>query len=199
VTKAAEGGQAEVQVAQLATERATNPDVKQFAEKLVTDHTKANAELSSLASSKNVKVDQDNDKDHLYKKLEKKSGNDFDREFVEEMVDDHEKDIKMFEKAASDAKDADVRNFASKTLPTLREHLQIVEGLRSSVMPTGREDSSSGRNLSTTGSTNSSTTSGSYNSGSSSNNNSSVNGTTGTSKQTSGSTSSDTAHHDSTH
>jgi putative membrane protein len=193
-------------VAQLAAERATNPDVKQFAEKLVTDHTKANAELTSLASAKNVKVDQDNDKDHAYKKLEKKSGNDFDREFVEEMVDDHEKDIKMFEKAASDAKDAEVRNFASKTLPTLREHLQIVEGLRSSVMPTGREDSSSGRNLDTTGSTTSSTTTGSYNagstSGSSTNNSSSVNGTTGTSNQTSGSSSTgtdDTSHRDSTH
>jgi putative membrane protein len=69
----------------------------------------------------------------------------FDRDFVEHMIDDHEKDIKMFEKAAKDAKDSEVRAFASKHVDHLREHLKIAQGLRATVMPTGRMDDSSGR------------------------------------------------------
>jgi putative membrane protein len=145
VTKAADGGQAEVQLAELAAQRAMNPEVKSFAQKLVDDHTKVNSELMSLASQKNVKVDVDDDKDRAYNRLNKKSGSEFDQEFVEHMVDEHEKDVKMFEKAASDAKDPEVRAFASKHVADLREHLQQAQSLRQSVMPTGRTDSSSGR------------------------------------------------------
>jgi putative membrane protein len=167
VTKAADDGKAEVQIAQLAAQRATNPDVKQFAERMVRDHTAVNQELMGIASSKNVKLDQDNDKDRAYNKLAKKSGEDFDREFVQHMVDEHEKDVKLFEKAASDAKDPEIRGFASKHVGHLREHLQIVQGLQASVMPTGRSDTSSGRSgTSTSGSTNSSdSSSGSTSSG----------------------------------
>ena len=145
VTKAADGGQAEVQLAELAAQRAMNPEVKSFAQKLVDDHTKVNSELMSLASQKNVKVDVDDDKDRAYNRLNKKSGSEFDQEFVEHMIDEHEKDVKMFEKAASDAKDPEVRAFASKHVTDLREHLQQAQSLRQSVMPTGRTDSSSGR------------------------------------------------------
>ena len=147
VTKAADGGMAEVQVAQLAAQRASNPEVKSFAQKLVDDHTQVNSELMSLAGQKNVKMDNDDDKDRAYKRLNKKSGEEFDQEFVEHMIDEHEKDIKLFEKASSDAKDADVRAFASKHLDHLREHLQAAQNLRESVMPTGRMDKSSGRSL----------------------------------------------------
>ena len=138
VTKAADGGQTEVQAAQLAAQRATNPDVKNFAQKLVDDHTKVNSELMTLAKQKNVKLDTDDHKDRAYNRLNKKSGAEFDQEFVENMIDEHEKDIKMFEKAASDAKDAEVRSFASKHVSHLREHLQQAQNLRQSVMPTGR-------------------------------------------------------------
>jgi putative membrane protein len=189
VTKAADDGQAEVQVAKLAAERATNPDVKQFAERMVRDHTAVNQELMGIASSKGVKLDKDDGKDRTYNKLAKKSGADFDREFVEHMIDEHEKDIKLFEKASNDAKDSDIRGFASKHLGHLREHLQIVEGLRASVMPTGRDNNSSGRSTSTTSSSNNATSSGSSSDNSTS---SSVNGTSGTSNQTSGASSSGT-------
>jgi putative membrane protein len=145
VTKAADGGQAEVQLAELAAQRATNPEVKSFAQKLVDDHTKVNSELMSIASQKNVKVDVDDDKDRAYKRLNKKSGSEFDQEFVEHMIDEHEKDVKMFEKAASDAKDPEIRAFASKHVSHLREHLQQAQSLRQSVMPTGRTDDTSGR------------------------------------------------------
>lgn len=148
VTKAVDGGQAEVQLAELAAQRATNPEVKSFAQKLVTDHTKVNTELMSLASQKNVKLDLDDDKDRAYKRLNKKSGSEFDQEFVEHMIDEHEKDVKMFEKAASDAKDPELRSFASKHVSHLREHLQEAQSLRQSVMPTGRADDTSGRSTS---------------------------------------------------
>ena len=140
VSKAADEGKAEVDLAKLASERATNPEVRNYAQKLVEDHTKVNAELTTLATQKSVKLDTDDDKDRSYKRLSKKSGADFDQEFVEHMIDAHEKDIKMFEKAAKDAKDADIRSFAAKHVDHLREHLRTAEGLRTSTMPTGRTD-----------------------------------------------------------
>ena len=154
VTKAADGGQAEVQIAELAAQKATNPEVKSFAQKLVDDHSKVNSELMSLASQKNVKMDVDTDKDRAYKRLNKKSGAEFDQEFVEHMIDEHEKDVKLFEKAASEAKDPELRAFASKHVSHLRDHLQAAQSLRQSVMPTGRTDDTSGRSTSggTTGS-----------------------------------------------
>lgn len=145
VTKAADGGQDEVQLAQLAAQRATNPDVRSFAQKLVDDHSKVNSELMSLAAQKSVKVDMDNDKDRAYKRLNKKSGAEFDQEFVEHMIDEHEKAIKLFEKASTDAKDSELRSFAASHVAHLREHLQEAQSLRQTVMPTGRVDNTSGR------------------------------------------------------
>lgn len=141
VTKAADHGMAELNLAQLATEKASNPEVRSYAQKLVEAHEKVKSELTALASQKNVKLDADDDgKDRTYKRLSNKSGREFDEEFVEHMIEMHEDDVKMFEKAASDAKDAELRAFASKHVDHLREHLQQAQNLRQSIMPTGRED-----------------------------------------------------------
>jgi putative membrane protein len=186
VTKAADGGQSEVDLAQLAAERASNPDVRAFAQKLVSDHSKVNSELENLASTKSVKLDQDNDKDRAYKRLSAKSGPDFDREFIDHMIDEHEDDIKMFEKASVDAKDLDVRNFASKHLADLRQHLQQAQALQRSTMPTGRTDednnASSSSSSSSTPSSRSSSNSaaGSTSSGSSDSMNSGTNSSSST-------------------
>jgi putative membrane protein len=145
VNKAAEEGHAEHQLAQLAAQRATSSEVRTYAQKLVEEHAKVNAELKTIASEKNVDVDIDDDQDRAYKRLNKKTGSEFDQEFVEHMIDEHERDIKMFEKAASDAKDPEVRAFASKHVGSLREHLQQAQSLRQTLMPTGRLDDSSGR------------------------------------------------------
>ncbi|HVS53635.1 MAG TPA: DUF4142 domain-containing protein [Opitutaceae bacterium] len=145
VNKTAEGNQDEVQIAQLAAQRASNPDVRDFAQKLVSDHTNMGSELSSLASTKNVKLDKDNGQTREYKRLSNKSGADFDREFVDHMVDEHEKDIKDFEKASTDAKDTELRDFASKHLADLRQHLAMAQNLQRSTAPTGRNDHSSGK------------------------------------------------------
>jgi len=182
-----------VALAQLAAQRATNSEVRNFAQMLVDDHSKVNSELMSIASQKSVKVDKDNDKDRTYKRLSKKTGADFDQEFVEHMIDEHEKDIKMFEKAASDAKDPDVRSFASKHVADLRQHLQQAQNLRQTVMPTGRMDNSSGRSTTDSGaSTSSSSTpsSSTFDTTSGTSSTPSSSSSTGSSTDTSGSSSS---------
>lgn len=178
VRKAADDGQEEVAIAQLAAEKATNPDVKQFAQQMVQEHTQVNQQLMSLANSKDLKIDQeDSTKERAYRRLNKTSGNDFDREFIDRMVDDHEKDIKLFEKAAKDAKDPEVRQFASSTLDQLRQHLQHVQQLQQSVIPTGRENDNSGR-FNATGSSSSTTSTGATSESSS------LSGTSGSSSST---------------
>src|SRR5205085_3204343 len=128
---------------------------KTFAQKLIDDHTKANAELKQIATSKGLilpepsdkitDVTDDTDRTRVrekdeaedlgrkahaeLKKLENLSGTDFAKAFAKMAVSDHEKDVKEFEKASQKADDADVRAFAAKTLPTLREHLQQAKGL----------------------------------------------------------------------
>jgi putative membrane protein len=129
IEKAAKGGMAEVQLGQLAQEHASNDQVKQFAARMVQDHGKANEELRQLAQEKGVTMPagpshMDN---HEMTKLSKLTGADFDREYMKNMVKDHQKDVKEFQKEASKAKDADVRNFAAKTLPTLQDHLQMAQ------------------------------------------------------------------------
>lgn len=141
ITKTADAGTTEVELAELATEQATNPDVKKYAQMLVDDHTKVNDELKSIASAKGVTLDtEDLGSDRAYKRLSKKTDMDFDREFVEHMIDSHEDSIKRFEKASADSKDADIRAFAAKHVDHLRTHLAKAETLRTTIMPTGRVD-----------------------------------------------------------
>lgn len=181
VTKAAEDGQAEVQLAQLAAQRAQNPEVRSFAQRLVTDHTQVNSELMSIASSKQVNLDKEDNKDRAYRRLSKENGADFDREFVEHMIDQHEKDIKAFDKAAQDAKDQEIRSFASKHVGHLREHLQQAQTLRQSVMPTGRTDDTTSSSTGLGGTGSMSDQSGSGTSGSSTGSSTGASGSTGTS------------------
>jgi putative membrane protein len=131
IEDAAKGGMFEVQSGQIAAQKATDPQVKEFANKLVQDHTKANNELKQIAEAKGVQIpDKDKWTDkHEINKLEKLSGDKFDREFAEHSVKDHEKDIKKFEKAANSVKDPELKAWAEKTLPTLREHLAMAQKL----------------------------------------------------------------------
>jgi len=135
VETAAKDGMAEVELGQVAQQKAQNPQVKEFASRMVQDHGKANDELKTLASSKGVQLPTETDRSHKHEadELNKKSADKFDREYMEEMVKDHKKDVKEFEKQAKNAKDADVRNFASKTLPTLQEHLKMAEAAQKAV------------------------------------------------------------------
>ena len=132
IKNTAEDGMGEVKIATLGTQKAERADVKEFATMLVTDHTKANEELAMLAKSKGVETSQviSSDAASKFKDLEKESGKAFDDAFLAHMEKDHKKDIDAFEDAEKNCKDGEVKAWASKTLPTLRAHLEKVKALR---------------------------------------------------------------------
>jgi len=132
---AANGGMAEVALSKLAQQKATNAKVKEFAAMMVMDHSKANDELKTLAKTKNITLPDSvsNDKKATMQDLAKKSGKDFDKAYVSQMVDDHKKTISLFEDGAKNLKDADLKAFATKTLPTLKEHLTKINSINDSM------------------------------------------------------------------
>ena len=131
VMEALKGGMAEVELGKLAGEKASNDAVKQFGKRMADDHAKAGEELKKLAMDKGIQPPSDLDGKHrkLHDRLSKLSGAEFDRAYVNEMVKDHRKDVKDFQREADKAKDPDVKAFASKTLPTLQDHLKQIEDL----------------------------------------------------------------------
>lgn len=119
-------GDAEVELGRLAEQRATRPEVKEFAQMMARDHQEAGAELKQIAGKHNIQPaagDHDDHKD-LSQRLSKLSGAEFDREYMKAMVDDHEKAVNDVEKKAEDADNPEIRQWASKALPTLRQHLE---------------------------------------------------------------------------
>jgi putative membrane protein len=129
--EAAQGSAAEVELGQLAREKAESPDIKAFAQRMVEDHTKANDQLKQVAGQKGVPLPPQPDaKDSAEKtRLGKMSGAQFDKAYMNYMVADHKKDVAALEKEASHASDPDLRNFAQATLPTLQSHLQQAESI----------------------------------------------------------------------
>ncbi|MDQ6785236.1 MAG: DUF4142 domain-containing protein [Acidobacteriota bacterium] len=126
---AAPGGTAEVVLGKMAASKSNNAEVKAFAQKMIDDHSKAGEELKALAAQKKVMLPTDVMPAHkqLMEKLSKLSGADFDREYVKAMVEAHEKDVAAFENVSKTAADADVKAFATKTLPTLKIHLEMIK------------------------------------------------------------------------
>lgn len=131
-TKAAQGGMAEVQFSQLALQKSQNAEVKNFAERMVTDHAKANNELKALAAKKNVTLPTEMDAAHQSRLNELKgmTGAEFDRAYVETMVADHQASVQLFENQADEKNDPDSSAFAQKTLPTLRMHLEAIQNIQ---------------------------------------------------------------------
>jgi putative membrane protein len=135
IEDAAAGGMAEVELGKLAEQRASNPQVKQYGARMVQDHGKANDELKSLASAKGVQLpaalpkSKQNDLD----KMGKLTGADFDKAYMKHMVDDHKHNVTMFEKQSKSGQDGDLKAWAAKTLPTLREHEQLAQTTHASV------------------------------------------------------------------
>jgi putative membrane protein len=132
IQQAAEGGMYEVQIAQLAASKATDANVKSFADTLVKDHQAANNELVQMANAKKVELPAAPPRAMRrdIERLAQRKGKDFDEHFVREVgIKDHEKDIKMFEKGSGSVKDAQLKAWIDKTLPHLREHLAIAQKL----------------------------------------------------------------------
>jgi putative membrane protein len=132
VKKAATGGMEEVELGRLAQQKASSQRVKNFGQMMVDDHSKANDQLKTIATQKNIDIpaavtdDQRKDIDML----SKKSGTDFDKAYVDMMVNDHKKDIDEFKKAQAKVNDNDIKNFAINTLPTLQKHLDSIQAIK---------------------------------------------------------------------
>jgi putative membrane protein len=124
VDKAAAGGMAEVKLSKLAMERAQAMEVKNFARKMVEDHSKANTELKQIAEKKGVSAPTTLDDKHqrVYDQLAKLSGDEFDREYMKAMTEDHDDAVKLFKDQMENGQDADLKSFAMKTLPVLEKH-----------------------------------------------------------------------------
>jgi len=144
IKEAAQGGMMEVQLGKAAQDKASNEKVKEFGKRMEQDHSKANDELKKIASDKGVQLSSDLDKKHKSKmdKLTKLSGAEFDRQYMRDMVSDHKDDIKKFQNEADKGKDADLKKFASQTLPTLKEHLQLAESAADAVKSSGKSTKS---------------------------------------------------------
>jgi putative membrane protein len=140
VKKAAKGNLAEIELGRLAVRKATSPEVKEFANRMIRDHSKANRELNALAASKGVDVPRSaplsEDASALHLKM--LSGKSFDDAYIKMMVDDHKEDVAAFQKESESAQDSDVKNFASKTLPTLQSHLDKIEKIQTDFSGAGK-------------------------------------------------------------
>jgi putative membrane protein len=130
MVKAAQGGLMEVQVADLAEQKATREDIKEFARKLKADHTAANQRLMAIAKERQVELPTDpGPHGAMMTKLNGLSGAAFDREWVRMQVQHHRKDVADFRKQSNRGMDSDLKEFASSTLPTLEQHLQTAQSL----------------------------------------------------------------------
>lgn len=128
---ASAAGLAEVNLGNLATQKGGSDDVKAFGKTMVTDHTVAGDELKTIASKKSLPVSSEPmpADAKAAEEMGKKSGAAFDEAFRQKMVADHQKVIKLFKTESASGKDADLKAFATKTLPTLKHHLEMAQNL----------------------------------------------------------------------
>jgi putative membrane protein len=119
--KAAKGGTMEVTMGKLAAQNAQSDDVKSFGKRMVTDHSKANDELKSIAAKKGVKLPS--------KEPTEKWGS--DKAYIDMMVKDHEKDLAEFQEEANTGTDPDVKKFAEDTAKVVQEHLDLAKETQS--------------------------------------------------------------------
>ncbi len=132
MVETANSGMMEVEASKVAQQKATNAQVKAFADMMVNDHTKANDELKQLAASKNVTlpaaVGEDNQED--LKDLSEKSGKDFDKAYINMMVSDHKKTVGNFEDLGDNTdSDGDLKAWVNKMIPALKQHLDQAQKL----------------------------------------------------------------------
>lgn len=144
VMEAAMGGMAEVELGRLAAERGSSDAVKQFGQRMVDDHSRANSELMQLASGKGITLPTALDAKHqaLVTRMSRLSGAAFDRAYAREMVKDHQKAVALFQREATRGSDSDLKAFAQTTLPALQEHLRMARAL-----PRGNSNDSMNGNM----------------------------------------------------
>ncbi|MEP6612303.1 MAG: DUF4142 domain-containing protein [Mucilaginibacter sp.] len=133
--KAASGSMAEVELGKMARQKGVSKQVKNFGAMMMTEHGKINAFIRALAVTKNISIPKaaGADEQKVISKLSGKSGKDFDKAYIDDMIYDHKADIKLFETAAKKCLDPDVKEFAAKTLPILQEHLDAISAIKDSM------------------------------------------------------------------
>ena len=144
--EAASGGLMEVELGKIAAEKGSHQRVKEFGKRMQADHGKANEQLKKIASSKGVDLPTQPSGEHksTMDKLTKLSGAEFDREYMEAMVDDHKEDIEKFQTQADKGKDPDLKKFASDTLPVLKKHLELAQSTQKQVKSEAKGETKSG-------------------------------------------------------
>jgi len=133
--KAAAGGMMEVELGNMAQQKAQSARIKNFGAMMVKDHTKSNQELMALASAKNIVIPSKMPAEiqqHI-DEMKKLSGADFDKHYIAMMTDDHKDDIDQFEMAAKGLKDETIKAFAAKTLPVLKMHLDSATAIKKDI------------------------------------------------------------------
>jgi len=133
--QAASGGMLEVQLGQLASQKAANTQVRSFGQRMVTDHSQANQRLMQVAQNKGMDLPKEMMPEHRshYDMMAGLSGAEFDRMYMSHMVEEHNKDISSFEQQSRNGQDGDLRAFAQQTLPTLRQHREMAQSIAGSV------------------------------------------------------------------
>jgi putative membrane protein len=144
--EAASGGLMEVELGKMAAEKGSHQRVKEFGKRMQADHSKANAQLKKIASSKGVDLPTQPSGEHksTMDKLSKLSGAEFDREYMEAMVDDHKEDIEKFQTQADKGKDPELKKFASENLPILKKHLELAQSTEKQIKTESKGDAKAG-------------------------------------------------------
>ncbi|GAB3536892.1 hypothetical protein GCM10027443_28380 [Pontibacter brevis] len=135
MTQAASNNMLEIEAGRLAQQKGQSQAVKDFGQMMVTDHTQATEKLQSLASQQNIALPDSMSQEHMdqLQSLRDKSGAEFDQEYADLMVSSHEEAVSLFEDASNNMENAEVKNFATTTLPKLREHLEQANQLDQTV------------------------------------------------------------------
>jgi putative membrane protein len=125
------GNLKEIELGRLAIRQGASDRVRTFGQQMVTDHGRMNEELKNIARQKNLNIPDSlmSDKQADISKFQQLSGAEFDREFIRQMVTDHQKDVEQFDREARTGDDAAVRSLASRSLPTIRHHLEMARDL----------------------------------------------------------------------
>lgn len=141
-------GNAEAELGRLAQERASSAEVREFAGMMIRDHRQAGEELQHIATRHKIQPEtagtsgeaMDDDHDDLRERLSKLSGAEFDREYIDAMVDDHQKAVDAVKERSEDSDNADVKQWAAKTLPTLRQHLERAKQIQDNLRNAGNRN-----------------------------------------------------------
>jgi putative membrane protein len=135
VNDAATGGMMEIELGNMAAQKARSQRVKDFGKMMVDDHTKADDNLKNITTQKNIDLPASITPDQRKEidMLSKKSGSAFDKDYVNMMVDDHKKDIDAFKKAENDVNDNDIKTFITNTLPVLQKHLDSIQAIKAAM------------------------------------------------------------------